>query len=310
MLLGALAVWGCGASEPGPCPMPTAEQERAAFRARAAELRERGPDVTRDEAAAGLPRPEGGLGVRVIRAGIGVGAQGGVASWSDEELERRLAETDPMQLGALLSRPDPEVIVPLGEDGSVPEDEAPAGGFLLPGLLSALQAEPALDGGEAVTLAIAPRTPFRTVAAVVYTLGQAGAMDLDFMVRSDDALHVRRFALPSLERALAAGGAELRPPLAVTLVGRGAVVSGPDGALAPGCEGPRSEPRQLTFAAGSPAVEREALQRCLRRAVEDGANPATVILSADPDVPFEHVLRAAVAAGEIFESLQLSAGVM
>lgn len=296
---------GCGATEPTACPMPTAEQERAAFRSRAQELRAQGPDVTVDDGSAGLPRPRAGFEVRVTRAGVGIGGRGAIASWSDEELERQIAETDPMQLGLLLARPDPDVIVQLNEDGSLPPGAVERGGFLIPGLLSALRADPAFEDAGAVSLAVAPSTPFRTVAAVVYTVAQAGGADLDFLVRAPDGVHARRFALPSLDRGLAA-----RAPLSVVVGARGVTVSGPQGPLAPGCEGPRGEPSELTIPSDSAAVDSAAMQRCLRRAVEGGANPATVILSADPSVAFEHYLRAAIAAGEVFETLLMSAGVM
>ena len=295
--------------------MPSAESERAAFRARVAELRERAPGIVVDdsETARRLPLPGPNFGVRVTSTEIALGAEGGIVTWSDDELDGRIADTDPMELGYLLAAADPEALVPLDERGYIPDEEKLGGhgGFLVTRLHRALESEPSLDDSDAATLALAPSIPFRTVAEVVYTLGQVGVSNLDFLVRSGGEVRAQRIVLPSLEESVLAGTVGEHPPTptSITIVARGAVVSQAGGMYMPGCESLRASGSRLTIESGTPALDATELGACLGAVRRGPVDLNTLILTADAEVPFEHVLRAAIVAGEFFETIQLSAGI-
>jgi biopolymer transport protein TolR len=96
--------------------------------------------------------------------------------------------------------------------------------------------------------------------------------------------------------------------LSVTLADPGIVVAGSNGVVAPGCDA--VGPGGVTV----PGRDWSSLRACLRRIKDRHPGERELILSADPTVPYEELVRAmdtvrADARGELFPELQLSAGV-
>jgi len=116
--------------------------------------------------------------------------------------------------------------------------------------------------------------------------------------------------LPELGRGRGGGTPSLH--LTVTLADRGMIVAGAGGTVAPGCEG---------LAAGSITVPKrgdvydfEGLTACLQRVKRDFPGEREVIVSANPNVPYEAVVATMDAArtdgvNQLFPAVLISAGV-
>ena len=119
--------------------------------------------------------------------------------------------------------------------------------------------------------------------------------------------------LPSVCRGAQCESSEPGLALSVTLTRAGILVASAEGMFAPGCEA--SAPGAVTappMADGSPDFE--ALARCLRAVHERHPSEREVILSADPEVPYEALVGAMDAAregpsGVMFPEVRISAGV-
>ncbi|HJL06558.1 MAG TPA: hypothetical protein RMH85_35125 [Polyangiaceae bacterium LLY-WYZ-15_(1-7)] len=321
----ALALAACGSAPSRPCPLPTPESERAAFferlEARRADATGAAVPVLEADLGEGLARPTTYLRVRVGERGIGVREGHVPSSLTRAELDVELSHADPMRLGWLLSRDDVDALVPLDSHGRVPAEERMGGpeGYLIEALHAALEERIRLgDLPRELGLEIRPSTPFRTVAEIVYTAGQAGVERLQIVVRVGDVERAHALALPgfrvaSMQEMLEAAEVEVEPlSLSLALTSDGAIVSGSGGRLAPGCEQitSGSEP---TLPAPGGAVDVYELRRCLRGIHELFPHEDTITITADPEVAFEHVARAAVAAAGqdrgLFPNTQLSAGI-
>ncbi|MCA9610870.1 MAG: hypothetical protein KC619_34980 [Myxococcales bacterium] len=320
-LMPCLLAWvGCGGAPPRECPLPTAEDERAAFLERLEAMRAAGsrvelPEVDADAARALAP-PTASLRVRVSDHGVGLVEGLGMLSWSPERLDEELRSADPMRLGWLLSH-DVEDVVSLDADRRIPASARQGGaqGFLVPALLEALSSRIHVRGAPPeLGLAIAPRTPFGTVAEVVYTAGQAGVERLEIVVRVDEAERAYPIVLPGFDATelLEAPLAELETPrfeLYLALTAAGAVLAGSEGRLAPDC---RSLADDDAPTLPGP-LDLTALGACLGRVKADFPEEDTITITADSEVPFEAVARAAVAAAGsaqgLFPRTLLSAGV-
>ncbi|MCC6877120.1 MAG: biopolymer transporter ExbD [Sandaracinaceae bacterium] len=121
--------------------------------------------------------------------------------------------------------------------------------------------------------------------------------------------------LPTLGRR--AGGATDTPSstlnLSVTLTRNGIIVSGSGGKLAPGCAEMQSG-RVITVPMRNNRFDWEGLTTCARRVKSEFQDEDKVILSADPEIEFEHVVAAmdamrAHGTEELFPNVLLSAGV-
>lgn len=111
------------------------------------------------------------------------------------------------------------------------------------------------------------------------------------------------------------GGTRAAPPtVSVTLVRSGIVVAGPGGFAVPGCE--RSARAYATAVPRAGArYDFEALSACVERVHDALSEPSDqIVVGADPDVPYEDVLRAidavrARGARPLFPDVLISAGV-
>lgn len=90
--------------------------------------------------------------------------------------------------------------------------------------------------------------------------------------------------------------------LSVTVTDASIHVSAEGGHLAPGCEGVGAGP-------AVPGHDYEALAACLARVHQRFPDETDLTLSADPEVPFEELVRAMDAARPSFPEIRLSAGV-
>ncbi|MGE0784095.1 MAG: ExbD/TolR family protein [Sandaracinaceae bacterium] len=114
--------------------------------------------------------------------------------------------------------------------------------------------------------------------------------------------------LPSFCRGAHCHGGTPSLQLSVTVAEGSIIVATRDGRLAAGCEG---------VGGSAPTIaghDWSALDACLARMHEEFPDEETLILSADPSVPYEDVIHAMDAArGEApeprFERVQISAGV-
>jgi len=320
-VVGALWLVACGAAPSRPCPLPTPQGERAAFFERLDALR---ADATRadlpelpPDAAGRLAPAATFLRVRVSEDALGLREGHALSSRSRAEVERRLERSDPMRLGWLLGGDDVETLVSLDSGARVPAEARMGGerGFLITALHAAV--EERLRHGDLppeLGLEVRPATPFRTVAEVVYTVAQAGVERLELVVRAGDHVRAHPLAPPRLD-SLVEGmleGAVAPLGLSLTITADGAVVAGSGGRVAPGC-GETSTGPEPTIAAAGGAVDADALRACLRRIKDSFPDEDTITVSADPEIAFEHVVRAAVAAAgmeqELFPHTLLSAGI-
>jgi len=104
--------------------------------------------------------------------------------------------------------------------------------------------------------------------------------------------------------------------LNVTITGAGIIVAGSGGKLAPGCTDTQTG-RVITVPTGSNGrFDWPALTQCVERikAVPEFSDETQVILSADPEIEFEHIIGAmdALRGGgpdELYPDVMLSAGV-
>lgn len=108
------------------------------------------------------------------------------------------------------------------------------------------------------------------------------------------------------------GGAAGGLDLSVTIADEGIFVASRTGRLAPGCAG-TSEAASPTVARGAAGHDFAALRACLTRVSDRFPDEREVILSADPLVPYEDLIRAMDAArGDaerpLFPRVRLSAG--
>jgi len=322
-LVGALTLVACGSAPSRPCPLPTPESERAAFFER---LEARRADATRAavpelevDVVQELDRPTTYLRVRVGERGIGVREGHEPASLAPAELRVELERSDPMRLGWLLSRDDVDALVPLNGDGRVPgaERTGGAGGYLIVGLHAALEERIRLGQlPRELGLEVRPETPFRTVAEIVYTAAQAGVERLEIVLRVGDEERAHPIALPgyrvaSLREMMVE--VEVEPlNLSLVITSDGAIISGSGGRLARGCE-QITQGSEPTLPAPGGAVDFYELRQCLEGIAELFPEEDTITITADPEIPFEHVARAAVAAAgmdrQLFPNTQLSAGI-
>lgn len=90
--------------------------------------------------------------------------------------------------------------------------------------------------------------------------------------------------------------------LSVTVTGAGVHVAAENGQLAAGCETTGLGP-------AVPGRDYEALASCLSRVHERFPEETGLTLSADPEIPFEDLVRAMDAARPSFPEIRLSAGV-
>ena len=125
-------------------------------------------------------------------------------------------------------------------------------GYLVPAILDALQAR--AEDGSALTLMIDPATPYRTVARVVYSAGQANRTQLTFVVQQGGERGGVPIVLPTFEATRAR---------AVQQIDQSAVDALMQGALAELGEHPTphdsaSTPQPLPEPTAEPAREIEA----------------------------------------------------
>lgn len=182
-------------------------------------------------------------------------------------------------------------------------------------LVEALSPAVATTEGEALALAFDPSIPYATVTRAIYTAGQAGTVNIVFLVQSGGRLGALPIVIPrlgaeppstpSLADVLAGGAVgpfdeEPAPPavgldLALSIEPGGIGVRGSGGWLAPGCETMRSSSAPAVPArAGAPDLE--ALRACLRRVKRELPGETNVIVQAEPAIPFEQLARVIGAA--------------
>jgi biopolymer transport protein ExbD len=211
-----------------------------------------------------------------------------------------------MQLGWVLSDRDAESVVSL-EGGRVAAADRLGGrtGFSISPLHEALRRWASPERSEVrVGLEIAPSVPYRTVSEVVYTLEQNGLGSIELHARVGDELRGHPVGLPQLTGAPALEEVSGEPlELTLTLTRAGAIVSGSDGRLAPGCSD-LADSGAPTLPATDAGIDVDALQACLSRIRSVFPDEDTIVITAEPQVRYEHVLRAAAAAagpdGELF----------
>lgn len=100
--------------------------------------------------------------------------------------------------------------------------------------------------------------------------------------------------------------------LSVTIADRGIIVASREGRFASGCERTGAEP--LTITRAPSGYDFAALQRCLERVHARHPGEDTVIVTADPRVPYEDLISAMDAArgsaeAPLFPRVLLSAGI-
>jgi biopolymer transport protein TolR len=121
--------------------------------------------------------------------------------------------------------------------------------------------------------------------------------------------------LPQTGRSVGSASADPTSTLnlSVTITRNGVIVGASGGFLAPGCES-RAPQGGITVSAAGGRYDWTALTQCARRVKSEFAEERKVILSADPDIEFEHVIAAMDAlrsngTDELFPEVLLSAGV-
>jgi len=123
--------------------------------------------------------------------------------------------------------------------------------------------------------------------------------------------------LPSIARGRRASASSEQSStlnLSVTVVEAGIIVAGSGGKLAPGCERMQSGRVITVPKAADGSYDWAGLTRCVARVKREFPDETQVILSADPNIEYEHLIRAmdAVRAdGDeiLFPEVLLSAGV-
>jgi len=117
--------------------------------------------------------------------------------------------------------------------------------------------------------------------------------------------------LPSYDgRCTGTGCGERGLNLSVTVTPAGMIVAGSGGILSPGCADDGAAARGATV----PTGDYDALTACLRRVKERFPEEESVILSADPQIPYAELVRAMDASrgdadGALFPEVLISAGV-
>ncbi len=182
-------------------------------------------------------------------------------------------------------------------------------------LVEALTPSVATTDGAPLALAFDPSIPYQTVARAIYTAGQAGTVNILFLVRNGERVAALPIVLPHIStgdpssQALAdvlVGGAvgpvvdapapaPLALGLALAIEPAGIVVRGSGGRLAPGCETMDTGPAP-TVPARAGAPDLEALRACLRRVKRAFPEETNVIVLAAPAIPFEQLARVIGAA--------------
>ncbi|WP_236515365.1 hypothetical protein [Sandaracinus amylolyticus] len=179
-------------------------------------------------------------------------------------------------------------------------------GHLATRILDALAAE--RGGHRTLTLSIEPEVPFATVARVVYSAGQANRSHLRFAVRRGAEFGVLTIVLPPLS-----GSGVLSPVTSATVFAEGVIVARGELRYDGTCEGVSGR----AVAAGRTAAGPDflAVTRCLSRLrAAFPRDPSTLIVSADPDIPFgELASLIAVSRGSdsfpFYSRILISAGV-
>lgn len=102
--------------------------------------------------------------------------------------------------------------------------------------------------------------------------------------------------------------------LSVTLTSRGIVVASRNGIVAPGCEGVGPGVTIPSVSGADARPDFTALSDCISRVHSRYPTESRVILSADPDVPYEDLIGAMDAVredgdGPLFSDVLISAGV-
>lgn len=318
LLIGAMAAAGCSGSSAGaPCPMPTADREREAFVTRVQSMRDEDVAVPQIESARHFPSPTSQLRITVLPSAIRLSDGGHYPRMTREEILASIADVDPLRLGELLPATDGSGLVRL-TDGRISADDKQGGetGFLVRPLYDKLR----LSGHEEERLGLEVHAaiPFRTLAEVIYSAGQAERSDLELLVRQRGQLRALQTSLPTF-RSLAGSGSvgedsweEESLNLSVTITAEGTIVAGSGGKLGPGCETVASG--RVISVPWTSEPDWTALSACLRKVKTQFPDEASVIVSADPDTPVAQLAQAIAAAaedhdGELFPVFMLSAGV-
>lgn len=213
------------------------------------------------------------------------------------------------------------------ESGRLPAGETRD--FLIPRLHDRLQ-----GSNAPLVLAFDPSTPFATVSRVIHTAAGAGRSSFPLLVRREGAIAALPVELPHLEivDVLAQGAVldappELDPPggdapsnevavranLSITIVAEGLIVSASGGRLEAGCRTMGSG-RVITVPTTGATPDVGALITCLRQVHAQFADDDTVIVTADPEIPFSAVARVIAASrgradAPLFPRAVISAGV-
>lgn len=168
--------------------------------------------------------------------------------------------------------------------------------------------------------ALAHRRVRRALAARASDDGGAASSELNIVPFLDIVTNLLLFLLATVSTVIVVAQVDARlPPMhpgpgegartvSVTLTERGIVVAGPGGFVAPGCESTQSA---STFAVR--ARDYAALSACMA-SVHGRVDDDRVIVSADPQVPYEDLLHAMDAVRShgdraLFREVLISAGV-
>jgi hypothetical protein len=204
-----------------------------------------------------------------------------------------------------------------------PSDVSEGGdGFLVPDLQRSIAAW--APRSPALVLGVAPQVPTRTLSRVIYTAIQGwDGSHYWLVVRQRDESRAIRVTVPRLESPeallLGALGEEgafedvLSGDLNILVGGEGLIVAGAGAKLRPGCRD-TAIGRVVAVPLRDGAQDWAELGRCLARVKEQFPSETTVIVSADPNIPFADVANAMVAARgstarPLFPAIMYSAGV-
>jgi biopolymer transport protein TolR len=157
---------------------------------------------------------------------------------------------------------------------------------------------------------------------------QLGSGELNIVPFLDVVVNLMLFLLATSTAAMAVAQVEVEMPafgprcvgcppaseleLSLTLADEGIVVAGRGGRLSPGCEATGGE--VLTVPRAGARHDFAELTRCLERVHAEYPHEDTVIITADPRVPYEELIHAmdaarGTSAAPLFPHVLLSAGV-